>query len=215
MSEQPPRAINNESVDSYLEIGCGRCDRFRTPACKVHRWPAGLRALRAVLQQTELEETMKWGSPTYTIDGKNLIMIGAFNDDYRLSLLNGAALDDPDAVLEKPGPNSHYARIVRFREDADAGTRTAQLADYVARAIAAHKAGVSIEKPKDAEPMPEELQAALDADPELQAAWDALTPGRQRSHILQVGGAKQAATRERRAQACAPKILAGKGFLDR
>ncbi len=215
MTDMPARAMNNESVDSYLAIGCGRCDRFDTPDCKVHRWGPGLVELRALLRATELEETMKWGSPTYTIEGQNVMMIGSFNDDFRLSLLHGAALADPDGILEKPGPASHAARIIRFRAPDEVAERRAQVADYIGRAVADYRAGVRVDTPREREPMPDELQAALDADPDLQAAWDALTPGRQRSHILQVGGGKQAATRERRVQACVPKILAGKGFLDR
>ena len=54
-----------------------------------------------------------------------------------------------------------------------------------------------------------------DGDPALAEAWEALTRGRKRSHVIHVGGAKQAATRERRVGKCVPKILAGKGFLDR
>ena len=60
-----------------------------------------------------------------------------------------------------------------------------------------------------------ELQARLDADPALAEAFFALTPGRQREYDFHIGGAKQAATRERRLDACVPKILAGKGFRDR
>ena len=55
----------------------------------------------------------------------------------------------------------------------------------------------------------------LEADEALHAAWDALTPGRQRSHILHVSGAKQADTRDRRAERCAADILEGRGFNER
>ena len=29
---------NNTSVESYLAEGCGRCELFQTPECKVHAW---------------------------------------------------------------------------------------------------------------------------------------------------------------------------------
>ena len=60
-----------------------------------------------------------------------------------------------------------------------------------------------------------ELRHRLDGDDDLAAAFAALTPGRQREYNFHIGGAKQAATRERRIDKCAPKILAGKGFRDR
>jgi len=59
------------------------------------------------------------------------------------------------------------------------------------------------------------LAERLEADPELDAAFAALTPGRRRSHILHVGGAKQAETRVRRVDRCVPDIMAGKGFNER
>lgn len=61
----------------------------------------------------------------------------------------------------------------------------------------------------------DELQNRLDADPALATAFAALTPGRQREYNYHIGGAKQAATRERRLDACVPKILDGRGFRDR
>jgi uncharacterized protein YdeI (YjbR/CyaY-like superfamily) len=61
----------------------------------------------------------------------------------------------------------------------------------------------------------EELQGRLDADPALKAAFEALTPGRQREYNLHFSGAKQAPTREARVEKQAQKILDGKGFRDR
>lgn len=55
--------MNNESVDSFLRDGCGRCDKYRTPDCKVHLWTAALVELRKLLSATELDETMKWAPP--------------------------------------------------------------------------------------------------------------------------------------------------------
>ena len=49
-------------------------------------------------------------------------------------------------------------------------------------------------------------------DPQLHTAWDLLTPGRQRSYILQVGSAKQEQTKLNRIEKCITKIYAGKGF---
>jgi uncharacterized protein YdeI (YjbR/CyaY-like superfamily) len=60
-----------------------------------------------------------------------------------------------------------------------------------------------------------ELQDRLDQDPALKAAFEALTPGRQREYNLHFSDAKQARTREARVEKCAPRILAGKGLRDR
>ena len=60
--------------------------------------------------------------------------------------------------------------------------------------------------------VPEELQVRLNATPDLKVAFEALTPGRRKSYIFHVSGAKQAKTRAARAQKCVPMILGGRGF---
>ena len=41
-------------------------------------WQDILSTLRTLLLQTELEETIKWGTPVYTLDGKNVAAIAGF-----------------------------------------------------------------------------------------------------------------------------------------
>lgn len=69
--------------------------------------------------------------------------------------------------------------------------------------------------PPPAVELVDELRNRLDDDPALATAFAALTPGRQREYNYHIAGAKQAATRARRIDACVPKILAGRGFRDR
>ncbi len=206
--------MNTGSVDSYLADGCGRCDHYQTPQCKVHRWTPGLVALREVALASGLVETMKWGSPCYTLDGKNVAMLLSFRETYGFSFFKGAAMADPDGVLESAGPNSQHGRILKFRAAEEASERRAQAAGFLDQAIALERAGVKT-APTTRPDVPTELEARLAADPALRAAFDALTPGRQRSHILHVSGAKATETRARRAEACAERILAGRGFNER
>lgn len=206
--------MNRDSVDSYLRDGCGRCAHYRTPECKVHLWTKPLMALRALVRETELVETMKWGSPTYTLGGKNLVMIASFRESCALSFLQGAALPDPGGILESAGPNSQHARLFRVTKATDVTRHAAALRVLLAEAIAFSRAGGKT-TPRAAKELPEELVALLTKDPRLAAAFEALTPGRQRSYAIHVGGAKQAATRARRAEACVPEILAGRGFHER
>ena len=207
--------MNTTSVDSYLQDGCGRCDDYRTPACKVHRWAECLVRLRAHLARTELVETMKWGNPCYTLDGKNVAMIAAFRESCAVSFFRGATLPDPDGVLESAGPNSHHARLVRFTSLEQLTTRADALDRLLAAAVAQERSGVKVARAPAQDPVPEELQRRLDTDEVLRTAFAALTPGRQRSHILHITGAKQAETRARRVERCAEDILAGRGFNER
>jgi uncharacterized protein YdeI (YjbR/CyaY-like superfamily) len=55
----------------------------------------------------------------------------------------------------------------------------------------------------------------LDADPKLRRAFEALTPGRRRSHLVHITAAKQRETRVRRVEQYTIDILSGRGFNER
>jgi uncharacterized protein YdeI (YjbR/CyaY-like superfamily) len=202
-------------VDAYLRDGCGRCDRHRTPACKVHRWSEVLHALRALAQASGLREEIKWGSPCYTLDGKIVALVAAFNDHCVLSFVRGAALRDPTGALELPGPNTREGRVLRFRGIDEVRARAEVLRALLAEAIAFAREGAPRPSPRGPEPLPDALADLLASDPALRRAFDALTPGRQRSHALHVGGAKLRPTRDARAARCAEDIRKGRGFNER
>lgn len=207
--------MKNASVDDYLRDGCGRCDLYRTAGCKVNRWRETLVALRKLVRATGLEETVKWGSPCYTLDGKNVVMVAAFKEHCALQFFEGAALEDPDGLLESAGPNSRHVRFLKFGSVADVKARANQARHFLEQAMGRVRAGEKWAPPPPSEPVPAELEARLATDAALRRAFDALTPGRRRSHILHIGGAKQSETRARRVERCVPEILAGRGFGER
>lgn len=203
------------SVDVYLRDGCGRCEHFKTPACKVRRWRPVLDALRELLLSTELVEEMKWGSPCYTLDGRNVVMLVALKESCALSFFKGAALADDDGALVSPGPNSRFTRLLRFTSLEEVAARRRQAARFIEQAIALERAGTKVTPRASAEAVPAELARRLAEDSAVRRAFEALTPGRRRSHVLHVSGAKQQETRERRVERCVPDILAGRGFNER
>lgn len=207
--------MNNTSVESYLQEGCGRCKRFQTPECDVHQWAGALEALRELLLETELDEEMKWGSPCYTLAGKNIVMIVARREYAALSFFKGVGLTDEEGLLERPGPNTRSGRLLKFESAQDVLELRAQARDFVQQAIEVERSGKKVVKKREPEPVPSELQQKLDEDEDFCRAFEALTPGRQRSHILYVSGAKQSKTRVRRVERCVPKVMAGKGYNER
>ena len=83
-------------------------------------------------------------------------------------------------------------------------------------AIAAEKAGLRVEQKKTSDfPVPEELTQRFRKDRSFKRAFEALTPGRQRSYLHHFGTAKQSATRVARIEKAMPAIFEGKGFLER
>jgi len=208
--------MNTTSVDAYLKDGCGRCEHYQTPQCKALQWTKPLVLLRGLVLEAGLGEAMKWGNPTYTLGGKNVAMLASLREYCALAFFKGALLQDDDGRLESPGPNSHHARQLRFRSAGEVKRALPLIRRLLAQAVQLEKEGKKVERAdKPREAMPEELQRRLAGDKALQAAFDALTPGRQRSHVLHVSGAKQAETRERRVDKCVPVILAGRGFNER
>ena len=62
-------------------------------------WQVELIRLREILQSTKLEETVKWGAPCYTHNGKMVVGLGAFKSYVGLWFHQGALLSDPEKVL--------------------------------------------------------------------------------------------------------------------
>lgn len=187
-------------VDDYI----GRSDK----------WPAEITALRPILLNAGLTEDIKWGKPCYSHEGKNVVIIQEMNDFLALMFFKGALLDDPDAVLKEQGPNSRSAKRIEFASVQDVEELAGTIAGYLENAIAVAEAGLDV-GPAPALDLVEELSNRLERDPALEAAFESLTPGRQREYNLYFAGAKQARTRELRIEKHVPKILAGKGLRDR
>ncbi len=206
----------NPLVENYLRDGCGRCDLFRTPQCKVHRWTEELAMLRRILLDGPLAEDLKWSHPVYTLGGKNVAMLGAFNDHCTLSFFKGALMRDPHGILELPGENTQAARIVKITSIEQIGRLEPALREYIEEAAGIERSGAKVKlKTIDEHPVPEELLAKFEESPEFRAAFESLTPGRRRGYLIHFSGAKQSKTRLERIEKCTPLIMIGKGLHDR
>ena len=204
-----------DHADQYFTDGCGRCKRGGTPECSTQTWSSGLETLREICLSAGLDEVVKWGHPCYMHNGKNIVVLGAFRTDFHLSFMNAELIEDAENLFVKRGENTQTANVIKFTETSQPAAMREILTQYLDRAKAAADSGV---KPKRVAPsieMPEELIAALDADPEFAEAFNALTPGRQRGYCMSIGDAKQSATRIARIEKYRPQIFAGKGFNER
>lgn len=204
-----------EHIDDFFTKGCGRCARFATPDCSVQPWAPGLAALREICLSEGLTETVKWGHPCYTHAGRNVALIGALRDDFRLSFFNAALLEDPEGALERQGPNTRHPDMIRFRANGEVAGKDHLIRGLLAQAMDHAAKGLKPELDMREPDLPEELAEALDADPALAEAFHRLTPGRRRSYVIALSSAKQAATRTRRVAAFRDRILAGKGATER
>lgn len=191
----------NPKVDAYLS--------------GVDKWREEFEALRAIILDLPLTEELKWGVPCYAFDKKNVVLIHGFKDYCAILFVKGALLKDADGVLIRQTENVQAARQIRFTQVGEIAQLEPVLKAYIAEAIEIEKSGrkVKLKAPSDFA-MPEELQNKLDEAPALKAAFQALTPGRQRAYILHFSAPKQSKTREARIEKHTQSILDGKGLND-
>lgn len=181
---------------------------------KAEKWQAESQKLRTILLGFPLNEELKWGEPCYTFRGKNVVLIGGFKDYCTLLFFKGALMADPRGILVAPG-KTQAGRQIRFTSLREIVAMESIVKTYIAEAIEVEKAGLKVKLKAHSEyPIPEELQRKLDAKPSLKAAFEALTPGRQRAYMFHISKPKQAKTRESRVEECTRRILEGKGLND-
>src|SRR3954466_865264 len=179
------------------------------------QWQAEIAAMRRVLAGLAMKEECKWGSPTYTVDGKNIVIMQGFKEYFALGFFQGALLKDPRQLLVQLG-QVHAGRVMKFTRAKDITARAAIIKTYVREAIAVEKAGLRMKPKKTSDyPVPEELSERFRKDPRFKLAFDALTPGRQRSYLYHFATAKQSATRSARIDKAMPAIFEGRGFLEK
>ncbi|MDP4629846.1 MAG: YdeI/OmpD-associated family protein [Flavobacteriales bacterium] len=203
----------NPQVDIILEEGCGRCKLVGTPQCRIIIRNLEMKALREIALDTGLDEEVKWGFPTYTFKKKNIFMLGSFKEYSSFMFFKGALLSDPEKILVQPTENSNSGRQLRFTNAKDILKAKKTILAYIFEATEIEKSGAKVEAKKTSEYlMPEELKNKFKELPELKAAFEKLTPGRQRGYLLHFSQAKQSATRLSRIEKCMEAIFNGKGM---
>ena len=198
-----PTAKKNPQVDAFL------ADKDEA------KWKDAFTKLRQIALSCPVTEERKWGKPCYTVNGNNVVLMHGFKDYCALLFAKGALLNDPKGILVQQTKNVQAARQIRFTSAKEVTALAATIKAYILEAIELEKSGAKVEykQTEDFEVAPE-FQALLRSTPSLKAAFEALTPGRQRGYLLFFAGAKQPATRAARVEKSVPAIYAGKGLQD-
>ncbi|WP_413558990.1 YdeI/OmpD-associated family protein [Bdellovibrio sp. HCB209] len=178
------------------------------------KWKTEAVFFRKLAIECGLDEELKWNLPTYTLNGNNIVMFQAFKDYGAIMFFKGVLIKDPKKLLKAPGENSNIVRRYEFDEETDLTKAKTALKGFIKQAIKLESEGAKIEKTKPAPitGFPIEFKAALSKNKKLKAAFDKLTPGRQRLYVIHISSAKQSATRLSRIEKCIPKILKGLGL---
>jgi uncharacterized protein YdeI (YjbR/CyaY-like superfamily) len=210
-SQESTRAAKGEFRVIPVERVADEADTMQVPYAK--KWQKETDKLRKIALDCYLKEELKWGKPCFTFLKKNVAIVIPLKESCALSFFKGALLKDPKHILERVGEHTQAARWIKFTSLRGITALRATLRDYLYEAIALEESGkkVALKKPSEYA-IPEELQTRLDDSEVLRAAFEALTPGRRKSHIFHIANAKQAATKAARAEKCIPMILSGRGF---
>ena len=180
------------------------------------QWKEELETLRELLNSTELEETIKWGMPTYTINNKNVVGLGGFKQHFCLWFFQGSFLEDQKKLLVNAQEGkTRGMRQMRF--DTAKDIKKASVKAYVLEAIENQKAGKMIEKmkakAKKMEP-PKELVQLL-TNKKIRVAFDKFSVSKQNEFIEYIATAKRESTKLSRLEKIKPMIKAGLGLNDK
>jgi uncharacterized protein YdeI (YjbR/CyaY-like superfamily) len=182
---------------------------------KAGKWQKEYAKLRTIILDCGLNEELKWGVPCYTFQKKNIVLIHGFKDYCAILFPKGVLLQDPSGILIQQTKNVQSARQVRFTNVREIARLEPVLKAYVYEAIEVEKAGEKINHKTTAEfEIPEEFQNKLDKNRALKKAFEALTPGRQRSYLFYFSQPKLSKTREARVEKYTKQILSGRGLDD-
>ncbi len=182
---------------------------------KTSKWHKEYSELRKIVLECGLTEEIKWGCPCYSRKGSNVVLIHGFKAYCALLFMQGALLKDGKEILVQQTKNVQSARQIRFTNIGEVLKNRSTIKAYIREAIKNDKEGLKVVLKKVAEyKIPLEFKKVLGEMPEIQKAFKALTPGRQRGYLLHFAAPKQVKSREARVEKYLQKILDGKGLDD-
>jgi uncharacterized protein YdeI (YjbR/CyaY-like superfamily) len=172
--------------------------------------------LRRIIKKEALEETLKWGIPTYVYDQKNLVGIGAFKNHVGLWFFQGALLKDKAKILHNAQEGKTKAmRQIHFKRLDEIDETT--LKTYLQETITNQNKGltVKISKPIKQITIPSDMALFMSSENSMLDAFKSLTPGRQKEYIEYIQSAKREKTKSDRLRKITHLIKAGKGLNDK
>jgi uncharacterized protein YdeI (YjbR/CyaY-like superfamily) len=157
----------------------------------------------------EVEETLKWSSPHFMYKGM-LCGMSSFKEHCAFGFWKGSL------IVDKEGQNRDaMGQFGRITSLADLPPDD-ELAGYVREAMRLNDEGVKTERrPKpegEKKPVeaPDDLLAALGANPQAQAHWERFSPSKRKEYIEWITEAKTDATRQKRLGTTVEWVAEGK-----
>jgi len=143
----------------------------------------------------EAEEAMKWSAPSFTLNGKILIVMASFKAHAALNFWRGQEIGDGSAKAGAMGQFGKLTSVDDLPPDDELDVMIREAAALAATAPAPRK---TKHEPKPAPTLHPDFASALEKAPAAKATLDGFPPGAQREYLEWIAEAKQEATRHKR-----------------
>jgi uncharacterized protein YdeI (YjbR/CyaY-like superfamily) len=143
----------------------------------------------------DVEETVKWSMPAYTVGGKIVLITAAFKAHMALNFWRGQELRGEQANADAMGQFGKIKSVNELPPDAELDRLIRQAAEMAKSAPAPRKPKHAPKPPPELHP---EFASALAKAPQAKAALDGFPPSAQRDYFEWISEAKQDATRQKR-----------------
>ena len=183
---------------------------------KEHPYKEGISVLRALAAKTKAEETFKWSSPVYTLNGKNVFWISRFKNHFGVGFFNGVFLKDPKGILVNAQERKTQAmRHLKFYSLNEIDSKI--VLSFMNEALENQKKGMQLIPKKKESPkliLPEQLKQVFAKHPNTKKAFFQLSPYKKRDYAEYILNAKQEKTKLSRLEKIIPMINSGMGLND-
>jgi len=143
----------------------------------------------------EAEEAMKWSAPSFTLNGKILLVMASFKAHAALNFWRGQEIGDGSAKAGAMGQFGKLTSVDDLPPDDELDVMIREAAALAATAPAPRK---TKHEPKPAPTLHPDFASALEKAPAAKATLDGFPPGAQREYLKWIAEAKQEATRHKR-----------------
>lgn len=155
----------------------------------------------------DAQETMKWSAPSFTVDGKILLMMAAFKAHAALNFWRGQEIGDKQPKAGAMGQFGKLTSLDDLPSDREFDALIREAADLAKTAPAPRKAK---HEPKAAAQIHPDFAKALAANPKAKAVLDGFSPSARRDYLEWISEAKQEATRAKRIATAVEWLAEGK-----
>lgn len=181
----------------------------------LEKWQSELTELRKIILDCGLKEDYKWMHPSYSENGKNIVLIHEFKYYCAILFQKGVLLKDTENILVQQTEHTQAARQIRFTGLSKIIELEPIIKKYIIEAIEIEKLELKVKMKKTTDfEMPNELKHLFENNPKFEKAFKKLSEGRQRGYLLHFITPKQSQTKISRIENSMKRIFEGYGLTD-